>query len=195
MHGFPCPHRRVDHQRFIVADRSPELPGEQFVTGIGLVRGAKDAMEAAREVQLSQQKEQVEQIHIEEESIETQEFETDAGGRGRGGGGSERGGEGERAHPSGRIAFANYENAFLLCAAPNASAFLRRILSGGAGEPIERDVLRQEFWLFELPEPILVGAGRPGPFPWPFILGVYALSAQKILETAARNRVSRPLRR
>jgi hypothetical protein len=114
-------------------------------------------------------------------------------GSGRGGGGGDDGGErrreGERAQPSGRIAFANYENVFLLCGATNAAAFLRRILSGRPEEPVDSDSLIQEFWWIELPELVLLGSA---PFMRPFQFGIYSPSARVILESAANNRLSPP---
>jgi hypothetical protein len=130
-----------------------------------------------------------EQLHVEQAHEETAEIETGRGGRGRGGDGGERRGEGERAHPSGRIAFANYENAFLLCGARNASAFLRRILSGDTEGFVDGESLIQGFWLIELPEPILVGETTR----WrPIQFGIYEPSVRTILESAARNRLSPP---
>lgn len=109
----------------------------------------------------------------------------------RGGGGGHDGGEGrregERAQPSGRIAYANYENVFLLFGARKAAAFLRRILSGDFEDPADKDMLFQEFWRMDTPVPILF-AGHYGPFG----LGIYEPSARAILKSAAGNRLSPP---
>jgi hypothetical protein len=109
----------------------------------------------------------------------------------RSGGGGDDGGdgrrEGERAQPSGRIAYANYENVFLLCGARNAAAFLRRILSGDSENPADKDLLFQQFRIVETPVPILFVEHY-----WPLHLGIYEPSAQAILKSAASNRLSPP---
>lgn len=111
------------------------------------------------------------------------------GGRGGGGGDDGEGRhEGERAQPSGRIAYANYENVFLLCGARNAAAFLRNILSGASEDSVNEDALFQDFWLLDSPEPILT-AGFP---PWRHHFGIYEPSAVTILRSAADNRSAPP---
>ena len=146
-------------------------------------------------VQLAQaqqkQQEQVEQRHLEQLHIHppVEQTQTRRGGRGGGDDGGERRGEGERAQPSGRVAFANYENVFLLCGATNAATFLRRIISGGTEDAGDRDPLLQHFWLLDGPEPILFADPHPG---WPFHVGIYEPSARSILKSAANNRFSPP---
>jgi hypothetical protein len=109
----------------------------------------------------------------------------DGGGRD---GGGERGRGGRQAKPSGRIAFANYENVFLLCGAPNAAAFLRRILSGGSEKFVDKDALFQDFWVLESHEPVWTGAFSD----WPFAFGIYQPSALSILRAAADNQEAPP---
>jgi hypothetical protein len=134
-----------------------------------------------------QKEEEVEEGHIEQVHLQTPDIRR--GGRGGGDDGGERRREGERAQPSGRIAFANYENAFLLCGARNAAAFLRRTLSGGSEDAVDRDSLLQRFWMLESPEPILLAEYG---LMWPFHFGIYEPSARSILKSAAENRLSPP---
>jgi hypothetical protein len=109
--------------------------------------------------------------------------------RGGGGGGDGRDGrrEGERAQPSGLVAFASYENVFLICGALNAAAFLRSILSGRPDD-VKDDAAFQEFWLLDSPDPVLVGPLFSGPH----VFGIYELSAVEILKSAADNRQAPP---
>jgi hypothetical protein len=143
-------------------------------------------------VPTAQEQQQTEQQQAEAEQVQVDQVHVEIGGR-RGGGGGDDGGErrreGERARPSGRIAFANYENVFLLCGATNAAAFLRHILSDGSDDFIDSDALIQEFVRLDLREPILVGSRWSA---WPCGLGIYEPSARSILEIAANNRLSPP---
>ncbi|WP_316196016.1 hypothetical protein [Bradyrhizobium sp. SZCCHNRI3052] len=126
---------------------------------------------------------QLDRVHIEQ-------VQQRRDGRGGDGDGGERGGEGERGEPSGRIAFANYENVFLMCGARNASAFLRRILSGGEEGGTEPHERYQHFWAVGSSGDILVA----DDWLWwpPFRFGIYEPSARRVLRAAANNRFGPP---
>jgi hypothetical protein len=140
--------------------------------------------------QLPQPKEEQQQHDIEHtqhiyEQPWPRQIRRRGGGGGRDGGG-ERRREGERAQPSGRIAYANYENVFLMLGAMNAASFLRSILSGSSeGDEVVDDERRlQHFTLVDGRIPVLIARDRN--------FGIYEPSATAILQSAARNRLSPP---
>ncbi|MER9140309.1 hypothetical protein NKI20_29350 [Mesorhizobium sp. M0830] len=125
----------------------------------------------------------------EEEPLASYRFGGGDGG-GRGGGRRE---DGERAQPSGRVAFANYESVFELCGATTAASLFRNILSGRGAEELESLDIIQDFWLVDHADGFLVGSdySRSG---WPGwgIFAIYERSAVQILEIAAKNLKSPP---
>jgi hypothetical protein len=173
-------------QKIVIGTSAASLP----VSLSAAVSGGEKFVQLAHEQQKAQ--EQAEDMQTEQVNIQTPHPQARSGGWGGagGGGGGEGRREGERAQPSGRVAFANYENVFLLCGARNAAAFLRHILSGGSAEIVDSDSdTIQEFWLIESPEPILVAGSSLG---WPWEFGIYEPSARTILKSAADNRLSPP---
>ncbi|MBR1146117.1 hypothetical protein [Bradyrhizobium sp. AUGA SZCCT0431] len=138
----------------------------------------------------AQQKQQPGVENVYTQQVHTRQYipEQQVRRSGGGGDGGEGRREGERAQPSGRIAFANYENVFLLCGAINAAAFLRRILSGVSEDAVHKDTLFQDFWVLDSLDPILTGDLRE----WPYQFGIYEPSAESILKSAADNRSAPP---
>jgi hypothetical protein len=125
------------------------------------------------------------QIANQTEQQVTQAPYSRLGGGGSGRGGGERREEGERAQPTGRVAFANYEAVFRLCGAEKAAAHLRRILAGQSTDGLSEDQLVQEFRV------INQGGGRfltsMGSYSWDGS-GTFAIdekSASRILQSAA----------
>ncbi|UGY11944.1 hypothetical protein HAP48_0000410 (plasmid) [Bradyrhizobium septentrionale] len=118
------------------------------------------AVGSVRRIYLSQPQPQQRDRQIQQEYVK-QEFQQPIqhrrGGGGGGGGEGEGRREGERAQPSGRIAFANYENLFLTCGAGNAAAFLRSILSGGSEGDLGKAARFQEFLVHHGDPSILSG--------------------------------------
>jgi hypothetical protein len=99
----------------------------------------------------------------------------------------------ERRLPSGRVAYANYEYAFLLCGAINAGRLLRAILSGQRGELLDPDALVQGFEVFEhRGRRFLTGPGTFKFWWWwpmlrPCIVGIYQPSAEAILRAVSND--------
>lgn len=150
------------------------------------------AVGGAGRIRLSQPQPQQQERKIQQEYVKQkfqQPIQQRRGGGGGGGGGEGEGEgrrEGERAEPSGRIAFANYENLFLICGAGNAAAFLRSILAGGSEGELKKEAQFQEFWVYDADPRILGGLNGP----WRF--GIYAPSVEAILRAAAANRSGPP---
>lgn len=119
------------------------------------------------------------------------------GPRGPGGpGGPTDGGprrEREQRTASGRIAYANYESAFLLCGADIAAGFLRNILDGRGVADIGPDRSFQEFWVVNHSRgPFWTSSSKIVPWwPWwgrePFLFGIHETSAKEILRSVANN--------
>ncbi|MBR1029407.1 hypothetical protein [Bradyrhizobium liaoningense] len=148
------------------------------------------AVGGVRRIRLSQPQPQQQERKIQQEYVKQQiqqPIQQRRGGGGGGGGEGEGRREGERAQPSGRIAFANYENLFLICGAGNAAAFLRSILAGGSEEDLGKEARFQEFLVYDGGPPILKGPNGP----WRY--GIYAPSVEAILRAAAANRQAPPL--
>lgn len=167
-----------------VAIASPQTVGVEPQPA-SLSAAAVGGIRRIRFSQSQQQQKQIQQVHVQRQT--PQQIPHHQHRRGGGGGGEGEGRrEGERARPSGRIAFANYENLFLICGAGNAAAFLRSILSGGSEGELKKEAQFQEFWLHNLDPPILSGPNGP----WRY--GIYAPSVEAILRAAAANRLSPP---
>ncbi|WP_439402864.1 hypothetical protein ACNJYA_11015 [Bradyrhizobium sp. DASA03068] len=119
------------------------------------------------------------------------------GPRGPGGpGGPTDGGprrEREQRVASGRIAYANYESAFLLCGADIAAGFLRNILDGRGVADIGPDRSVQEFWVVnDSRGPFWTSSSLVVPWwPWwgtePFLFAIHETSAKEILRSVADN--------
>ncbi|PIT06397.1 hypothetical protein TSA1_29755 [Bradyrhizobium nitroreducens] len=147
------------------------------------------AVGGVRRIRLSQPQPQQQERKIQQEYVKQQfqqPVQQKRGGGGGGGGEGEGRREGERAEPSGRIAFANYENLFLICGAGNAAAFLRSILAGGSEGELKEEAQFQEFRVHYSDPPIFGGPNGP----WSY--GIYAPSVEAILRAAAANRSGPP---
>ena len=148
----------------------------------------------AHQVQKIQQ-EQVPQQHQQDGHLQHERTRHGLGGPGGPGGPGDGGprGERERRTASGRIAYANYESAFLMCGATNVAAFLRSMLDGQGIADISSESSFEEFWIIE---------HRKGPFwiarSWadrwwprwrrePFYFAMYETSAKQILHALASN--------
>ncbi|MGY8684729.1 hypothetical protein Q2941_44315 [Bradyrhizobium sp. UFLA05-153] len=142
------------------------------------------------------QEQQVPQQQQQEE-LRRQLEQTIHGPRGPGGpGGPTDGGprrEREQRTASGRVAYANYESAFLLCGAHNAAGFLRNVIDGRGVADIGPDRSIQEFWVVDhsrgsfwtsssLVVPWWTWWGRE-----PFLFGIHETSAMEILRSVANN--------
>lgn len=139
------------------------------------------------------------QVAVMDQTVDEQEEEASPtpyqfGGGGGDGRGGERRGDGERAQPSGRVAFANYENVFQLCGATRAAALLRSILSGPGADGLEFADVIQDFWIVGDTHRFLIGSDNAWRW-WPgsVIFAIYEHSAQQILEVVANNLSSPPV--
>lgn len=140
---------------------------------------------ASGEMQVAVMDQTVEEVE-EEQSLAPYRF----GGGGGDGDGRGRRGDGERAQPSGRVAFANYENVFQLCGATRAAALLRSILSGPGADGLEFADVIQDFWVVGDTHRFLFGSDRWWPRFGTF--AIYEQSALQILKVAADNPSSPP---
>jgi len=148
----------------------------------------------AQQVQKTQQQ-QVPQQHRQEVHLQHERTRHGPGGPGGPGGpdGGGSRGERERRTASGRIAYANYESAFLMCGATNVAAFLRSMLDGRGIADMSPESSFEEFWIVE---------HRKGPFwiarsgvdrwwpcwrPEPFYFAMHDTSAKQILHALASN--------
>jgi hypothetical protein len=88
----------------------------------------------------------------------------------------------DRRTPSGLIAYANYECAFLLCGADNAARLIRGILSGRSTEVLRSEARVQDFWIVErYGERFLTGFDDPWLWEWwpdESLIGIYESSAE-----------------
>lgn len=149
------------------------------------------ATHGAQQVQKIQEQ-QVPQKHQQDVHFQDERTRRGPGGPGGPGDGGPRG-ERERRTASGRIVYANYESAFLMCGANNVAAFLRSMLDGRGIADIGPDGAFEEFWIIE---------HRKGPFwiarSWadrwwpgwplhPFFFGMHETSAKQILRALASN--------
>ncbi|QHP72946.1 hypothetical protein EI171_39875 [Bradyrhizobium sp. LCT2] len=143
------------------------------------------------------QVQQVPQRQQQQEELRRQLEQRRHGPRGPGGpGGPTDGGprrEREQRTASGRIAYANYESAFLLCGADIAAGFLRNILDGRGVADIGPDRSIQEFWVVNHSSgPFWTSSSRGVPWwPWwgrePLLFGIHETSAKEILRSVANN--------
>ncbi|MHC2722454.1 hypothetical protein [Bradyrhizobium diazoefficiens] len=148
------------------------------------------AVGGVRRIRLSQSQQQKQIQRVEPQQRAEHYIPHHVSKRGGGGGGGDGGEgrrEGARAQPSGRIAFANYENILLLCGAGNAAAFLRSILASGSEATLDKEARFQEFFVHESDPTILSGPNGP---TWLF--GIYGPSVEAILKSAASNRLAPP---
>ena len=138
---------------------------------------------ASGEMQVAAFDETAEDVEVEQSLPPYRFGGGDGGGRGRRG-------DGERAQPSGRMAFANYENVFQLCGATQAASLLRGILSGLGSDGLEPADVIQDFWVVGETDRFLFGSdrwwGRFGTF------AIYEHSALQILKAVAENPISPP---
>lgn len=148
------------------------------------------AVGGVRRIRLSQPQPQRQERQIQREYVKQeihQPIQHRRGGGGDGGGEGDGRREGERAQPSGRIAFANYENLFLICGARNAADFLRSILTSGSEEDLGEEARFQQFLVHYGDPSILSGVNGL----WRY--GIYASSVEAVLKAAAANRLAPPL--
>ena len=110
-----------------------------------------------------------------------------------GGGGGHSGGprreERRQGQPTGRIAFANYENVFRLCGATRAAEYIRKILSGEEVRELPHGDLIEQFRFYEFGESYLTGTS---PIRVPYgaryvSLAIASTSASEILKLVAEN--------